>query len=175
MKEELTLKQGLNPGKDPYDQLQLIANFTQIDSNIKKEITPDFTKAKLTDKEKDMIIELTSSGYFCKKIIENLRDLSKYYDWKEKEWKLYTEKNRPKEYSLLTTRAEYVYLMVMNRPYMTAILNRNVKDNYILNLQAGAGNEIKEEETEEKEEAKGFQEKLMKLLKPQTGNNGDKI
>lgn len=147
-------------------ELDLISEFTNIDSKrIRKEITSDFVKARLSEKQRESIIEMVSSAYFCKRVIESLRDNARWYNWKEKKWEIYSEDGgRKQDYIMMTNRAEYVFNAVMNRPFMTAVLHRNVRDNHLLRLQAKASEEDNSEEMAE-EEAKKIGDKLKQLFK----------
>lgn len=159
------MKDGIK-GEDVVNELDLIADFTKVDDRAgRKEITSDFTKAKLNEKQRETVIEMTSSAYFCKRIVENLRDNSRWYNWKSKRWEYYTkEGTKADEYEVMTRRAEYAFNNVMHRPFMTAILHRNIKDNYLLKLQAKAS-EKDDDEEEEVQEARKIGDRLREMFR----------
>ena len=71
------------------NKLELLRYVSNVQSRIKEDISSDFILAKLGDKDKNGIIEMTSNAYFVKKIMQLLaKKHTKYeYDSKTKTWK----------------------------------------------------------------------------------------
>lgn len=169
-KQDLELQQQRRPSykdeeddqdtKDDVDnKLELLKYATKVQSRgLKKDISPDFVMAKFNQqKDKEGVVEITNDAYFCKRTI-NMLTRSKIWKWikEEKTWKQYPLTDTQKaEINYIT---EKMFDTFMTRTGMTAVLNRNVKDNHILRLIAGLDTEEKEEgqttETEEETETR---------------------
>lgn len=120
------------------NKLELLKYATKVLSRgVKKDITPDFIMAKFNNlKDKEAIIEMTNNAYFCKRTLQMMK--------KRKEWtynnttKTWTQKemteDKKEEINQIT---EKMFDTFMTRMSMTALLNRNVKNNHILRLISG--------------------------------------
>lgn len=147
------------------DKLDIYKFIGEVKLRLRKDITADFILAKLTDKDKTGIIEMTSNAYFAKKILTTLANRSKRYVWNEKVGK-YEKKPIPEdEKKYLEDLGKAIFDGYMTRIYMTVILNRNVDKNYLINVLAGYGEDDKDLDISP-EEAKGV---MADLLKNQEG------
>lgn len=137
--------------KEIYDRLDLIQSVGKVKSPIKDNITEDFTFARLCDKDKKLAIEMVHLAHYTKKLIKTVALEYKQWNWDGHKW---VESYLPKqEQKALNIIAENTFDSFMTRVYMTVILNRNVKDNYLLKWILGVP-----EEQEEK--AEGTIEKI---------------
>jgi hypothetical protein len=144
------------------NKIEILKFISQVQSRIKKDISEDFVLAKLGDKDKEGIIEMTSNAYFVKKILYMVQLKSKKWDWDDthKQWihrSLY-----PDEQKYIKELADSIFDSYLTRIYMTVILNRNVSDNHILNLMTGS-----QKGEEESEQAVKIKDALKELAKPE--------
>lgn len=143
----------LHPKKPEDDQdieefdsrLDILKFVSQVKSRIKKDVGSDFILAKLTEKQKEYIIENTTNAYFTKRMIEDTA----------------LKTNNPKDKTKINKMAARVFDTFMTRSYMIANLNRNVSMNYLLGLLAGKDEEVEQNET--KEEVKGIIDKVKDM------------
>lgn len=132
------------------DKLDVYQFVSEVKLSLRKNITSDFVLAKLGQKDKEGIIEMTGNAYLAKRLIDRLAK-----GCKDKE-----KKKKIEEISKAT------FDMYMNRIYMTVILNRNVDKNYLINVLSGY--DEKEEEIEDAEEDKEeMKSKIKQLLRNQ--------
>ena len=149
------------------NKLELIKYTSQVQSRIRDEITSDFILAKLGDKDKEAVIEMTSNAYFAKKIIWMICKRAKargVYVWDKKQDKYVREEFERKKLEVLKGYGKVIFDSYMNRVYMTVLLNRNVPQNYLIRLMAGLPDEEKEEE-EESAGMKGIKAKIGEIFK----------
>lgn len=144
-------------------KLELLRFASQIHSRINKDIKEDFVLAKLPEKDKEGIIEMTNNAYYVKKIVQIIRDKATKYDWnnQEKTWEKRPLNNQEKEY--ITKISHTIFDSFMTRIYMTVILNRNVSENHLLKIIAGVQEET---ETTQIEQEKRVTDKIKEILKP---------
>jgi hypothetical protein len=149
-------------GESIDNKLELLRYISNVNSRIKDDISSDFILAKLKDKDKEGIIEMTSNAYFVKKVMVMLAEKHKEYkyDTKTKKWTMSHLDTKTKE--AMKKIADATFDAYMTRIYMTAILNRNVPRNYLVRLIAGYDDEEEEGETP-KDELKGFQKIQNKI------------
>lgn len=146
-------------GKEEDDKietrLELLKYATKVLSrNIKNDITPDFVMAKFNhEKDKEGIIEMTNNAYFCKRMLLEMKKATKWhYNQEQQKWILRTLYDEEKDKIEATTNKMFDTFMVRNST--TAVLNRNVKDNYLLRLISGLDTEETTPETETRIENK---------------------
>ena len=139
------------------NKLELLKYFTQVQSrNVKEEITSDFVLARLSEKDKEGIIEMTNNAYFAKRLLQEMRKAT-IWEWitetietrnkdgtitkkKNGKWVLRTLTKEEQQTIQDTTIKMFNTYMIRNTT--TAVLNRNVKDNYLIKLisdKLGAG------------------------------------
>lgn len=119
------------------NKLELLKYMTKILSRgIKRDVTPDFVMAKLHPKDKEALIEMTNNAYFSKRNIQTLKQRGKWtYNNTTKTW-IQNEMNE-EDKKKIDEITDKMFDTFMTRNIMTAILNRNVKDNHILRLLSG--------------------------------------
>ncbi len=116
---------------------------TDVQSDIKKDITSDFILAKLKNDnapEPIGIIELVRDGYFCKKMLERYIDSwtyqvgknGKYIRNKDGTFKKFPLSDESKRY--IKNVAEVNFNVYMVKVIMTVIMYRNIKDNVLMEL-----------------------------------------
>lgn len=133
--------------------LELKKYLIEVQARLKDNITSDYILAKLEDKDKQAIIELTDSAYYAQRLIQYAITKIKKVKFNEekKEWE--TDINLTKEEKTrikkLADRTYDAYMIKLN---MVTILNRNKEDNYIIEKVTGAiatkEADIEEEKTE---------------------------
>lgn len=130
------------------NKLELIKFTSQVQSRIKDEISSDFILAKLSEKDKEGIIEMTADAYFCKKLIQTLNEKGSITEWNNKIKNWETRNLTTAEEEAIKTYADQVFDAFLTRIYMTVILNRNVPKNHLLKVLTGVNQEDEEEEQE---------------------------
>jgi len=144
MKPKITLSEeqtsAIIKGEQTVDnKIELLRFVSQVQSRIRRDISEDFVLAKLDDKNKEAIIEMTSNAYLAKKLILTLGAKATTIKWKDNEWIMSDITKENKEY--IKEIANAIFDSYMNRVYMTVILNRNVEQNPLINILAGFSNE----------------------------------
>lgn len=133
------------------DKLDLYKYMADIHSRIKNDISSDFVLAKLEDKDKEAIVEMTVNAYFSKKIIDYVAKAG--YKWKwdinKRVW-VKTDMDEKTKTSIETI-GKALFDSFMNRLYMIAVLNRNKKNNYILDTLTGVRSDDEAVQEEVKE------------------------
>lgn len=133
--------------------LELLKYTSQVQSRIKKDITSDFTLAKLSDKDKEGITELTVDAYFAKKVLSLIANKAQVWDYNN-ETKVWVQHGLPDvDRKAIYGLADTTFDAFMNRIYMTVILSRNVDKNYLISVLARAVGS-REEEVSKTEETK---------------------
>lgn len=142
------------------NKLELLKYSAQVQSRIKKDISEDFTLAKLPEQDKEGIIEMTSNAYFMKKIMQIIKIKGTRWDWdiQRKTWK--RRSLNTDEQKIIEEVAEATFDAYLVRIYMTVILNRNVAENHLLRILAQAGEEEQESSLD------SVKEKINELIKP---------
>lgn len=148
------------------NKIELLKFLAMVATRIKKDITSDFTLAKLDDQNKTGIIDMTSNAYLLRRIINTLKEQS--YTWTyNHETKTWTKNNLDENTKTRIEKiGQNIFDSYMVKVYMTAIMNRNVEQNHILNILGGIQQEEAELELEQEKE-----NKVTKLLKKITGTN----
>lgn len=141
-------------------KLDLYKFLADVKGKVKTEVTSDLILAKLEDKDKLSIIEMTSNAYYGKKLIEQLKH-RKEWKWNKtsKNWERQEPTKEEKE--IIQNIADALFNMYMIRIHMTTLVNRNKTDNYILELISN----YHKEPNKEDEEEEGILTKLTKKLK----------
>lgn len=147
------------------NKLEILKFTSQVQSRIKEDISEDFVLAKLDEKDKTGIIEMTGNAYFVKKIMTIIREKGTKWEWNNEKKIWYKRTLNPNERNFITKIANATFDTYLNRIFMTVILNRNVPKNYILKILAGANND--EEEEEAKIEKQETINKIQELIKPE--------
>lgn len=164
MKINIPEEQSISAEPTIDNKLEILRFASQVQSRIKKDISEDFILAKLEEKDKEGIIEMTSNAYFMKKILSVLKAKGTKWDWDDKR-KCWIKRNLNKEeQDFIQDIANATFDSYLTRIYMTVILNRNVPNNHLLKILAGVSDE------EDNKELEGIKGKLAELIKP----NGDK-
>lgn len=144
------------------DQLDMLKYLAEIQCAIKDKITSDFVLAKLTQKDKQGITEMTVNAYFSKQIVDMLKKKKTWYWNKEtKEWEKGTLK--PEEIKELETTSTDIFNAYMKKIYMVVILNRNISENYLIDILSG-NTRKQQEESRIEEEQKGFIDKIKGIF-----------
>ena len=143
------------------DKLDLMKFVADIKLRLNKDITTDFTLAKLGAKDKEAIIEMTSNAYFSKRLLMVLSRKSTKWVWdgKKKDYIKTLLSNEERKY--IEKLSDMVFDSYMTRIYMTVVLNRNVDGNYLVNVMSGYKQEAEMDMDIDPEEAKQTLKKIM--------------
>lgn len=148
------------PILEPTTQIDIINKIPQVNSRIKDEITADFTLCKLSNQDKEAVTEIVSDAYYCKEIIKKYKNKKKWnWDDNKKEW--HETGLTTQEIKKIDEYLETVFDTFMKRIFMVAILNRNVKDNYIIEYMTN----YKPEGTETEEQQQTIIQKIKDKIK----------
>ena len=93
--------------------------------------------ARLGDKDKEAIIEMTGNAYFSKRLLDVLAEKSYKWNWNERENKYIKVKIDKAEKQTIKKMARALFDSYMIKIYMTVVLNRNVDKNYLINVLSG--------------------------------------
>jgi len=148
------------------NKLELLKYTSEVQSRIRDDISPDFTLAKLSESDKEGIIEMTSNAYFCKKIGKSIEAKAKEigkWSWDNKTRKWRRVKYSQKYVDKLNKVTQATFDAFMTRIYMTVILNRNVNKNYLIKILAGMTDA--DEQDDKSVDLKSFKDKLKKVTK----------
>lgn len=135
------------------NKLDFIKSISGIRVSIRDKVKEDFVYAKLRDKDKTAVIEMTANAYYSQKLIGIIRAKARNWEFNSKEQKWERRPITKRQDELIEKYAEALFDSFMTRVYMVVIMNRNVKDNHLIRLLLEAG-ETKEEEAEEETEEK---------------------
>lgn len=125
--------------------LDIYKKFLEVESGINEDIKSDFVQAKLNDNDKQYITDMTALAYRAKKIIQKNKEHRIWDKGKKREL-------TKDEENWITKKAEIVFNTFMIKTLMTVILNRNVTNNYILELITKGTKRDEELETNQEEE-----------------------
>lgn len=116
-------------------ELDFLKYLAQVQSTIKSDITSDFTLAKLSEKDKEGIKEMTVNAYLCKQLSLELQH-TKIHEWDNNTKIWYKRHLTKQEKEKILFNSQRIFDAFMNRNYMTVLLNRNVPDNDMLKILA---------------------------------------
>lgn len=152
---------GFKISQDKDDQtidtnLELLKSLLGVNQkSVHEAISEDFTMAKLSDKDKKGTIEMTTNAFFCKKMIGDIAkktEATKKWKWIEIEGEqgqwipVYLTKEQKERIAEIATET---FNGIMTRVQVNAIMNRNLKGNWLVGL---LGKEEKDKTNEEEEE-----------------------
>lgn len=135
------------------DNISLLKYLADVNSKLDGEISQDFTLAKLGEKDKTFIREISHVATYVIKQLQLLKS-----QIKDKDPKIRAEKE-----NIITAYQKAIYKSYMHRVHMLVILNRNVPENPLLEILG----QVQREEGEEKkeEEEKDLKGQLKRILK----------
>lgn len=150
--------------ENPIDtKIELLRFASQVQSRIKNDISEDFVLAKLSDQDKEGIIEMTGNAYFSKRINQLIKKRGRKWQWNDNK-KYWEERTlNEKEVQQITDNENATFDSYLNRIYMTVILNRNVPQNHLLQILSQA----QEEQPPEEENQQNI---ITKILQPEQPN-----
>lgn len=118
------------------NKLELLKYTSDVQSRIKTDITSDFILAKLNEKDKEAIVELTADAYFSKRVIEQIAKRSHQWHWNNENNKWQKQPLDINKKNKITKMASRIFDSYMIKLQMTALVNRNVDKNYLINILA---------------------------------------
>lgn len=144
---------------ETFDKLAFIKHLSEVQSRIKDQITSDFVYAKLDEKDKEGVIEMTNNAYYGHRLIIEIAKKATKWEWNQKQQQWEKRNYNKTETETLLLMSNNTFDAFMTRPTMTVNMNRNVKNNYLIRMSAG----LPEEEKEEEEI--GDEKETLKLIK----------
>jgi len=119
------------------DTLDVLKFTSEVKSRLKSDITSDLVLAKLEKKDREGITDMTGDAYLVKRLMYGIA--GKSYEWKwNKKLDKYEKINLDKEKSkAIKELGDTLFDVIMLRVHMTAVLNRNVDENVLLNILGG--------------------------------------
>lgn len=133
------------------EHIELLTELMKVTSNVKDNVTSDYTLAYLNKDERDYITENYQNGEFAKEIITKFAEKGYYYEFDEKkgDWirdvdgevKKIPIKDADKK--KLKAMSERLFTFFMVSSHMIAILNRNKDNNFLAKLLAKSQEEEK--------------------------------
>lgn len=135
------------------NKLELLKFTSEVQGEIKRIMTSDFVLAKLTDKDKQMIIEIIHTAFYSIRLLSTTRKKYKIWKWIKEEEKWILIDPPKKEIEYLKKLEENTMNIFMARPQAVSILARNDANNFILRLLGGAVEPMEEPEEEIKNES----------------------
>lgn len=142
------------------NRIQLLSHVSEVQSRIKKDISSDFILAKLSDKDKEGVIEMTGNAYYWQKLIKLWADNSTTWKWNDNTKTWIQTGLPPNTMKKIYKTADTLFDTFMIRIYMTVLLNRNVPKNYLINILSS-----QPEDTDLDEETPTeFKEKIKKVI-----------
>lgn len=110
------------------DKLEVLRFISSVHSRIKDEITSDFILAKLTEQDKNYIIEMTTNAYFMKAIYDYM--LVRLHQQKNK----YDQETYQETTKLINKISGSLFKNFMIKNYLIADLSRNNSENPMLSI-----------------------------------------
>ena len=142
----------------------------QLSEVIQKEqsgMNSDFVMARLVEQDKEGVINRVTNAFLAKELINSYKKMDNWkWDKLKRKWE--NKKLGGDERSYIEAKAKEVFHIFMVKAYAKVIMNRNVKDNYLIRLLLGKLESQKEEEvqtSEEKEDMKGLKGIMSKVFK----------
>lgn len=142
------------------NKLEMLKFTATVQSRIRKDISEDFVLAKLGAQDKEGVIEMTTNAYFMKKIMHQIRTRGNWrWEWDKTKQTWHKKQKQPKELEYMRSIENKTFDSYMTRIYMTVILNRNVKENWLINIlseskTAETGTVLNDEDAETREKIK---------------------
>jgi hypothetical protein len=124
------------------DRMDVLRHVSEIKLKLKNDITNDFVLARLSEKDKEYIVEMTGNAYFSKKLLDLIEE--KGEEWIYKDGKYTKEKLSQLKKDKIKAISTRVFDSYMTRIYMVVVLNRNVDKNYLINVLSGYGEKNEE-------------------------------
>ena len=151
------------------DRLEVLKFSASVQSRIKDDVTADFTLARLNEKDRKFIVEMTQNVYIAKRMYLIIL-LQMQRKWEKKETYTQEEKHLyDKEYAAVTNAMKMNFDAFMSKIYMLAITNRNVDANYLINAITGY---IQEAEKKENKKT-GLLDRIKKGISPEEGDEDE--
>ena len=150
------------------DTLDLSKYMVDVHGAINKVIKADYTLARLSDKDKEAVIEMTANAYMTKKLYDILKLRAKipYYNPKTKRYEERELNNEEKK--KVDEVGKRVFDTIMTRVHMTVIMNRNVDKNYLIKIIAKIQEEVEQLENQEEPKESGIMAGIKKIFKRNT-------
>lgn len=137
------------------DQYDLAKHHTDVHSkNIKKDITNDYTLAKFNEKDKEGIVNMTDNAYRIKQHFKDIAEEATTCEYNPKTHKMEPHPLDQKEKDKIIQLGERAFAAIMKRCDVTAVVNRNVANNYLARNTLHTSDFIENDESTTETEAK---------------------
>lgn len=150
------------------DSLDLSKYLIDVHGTINNVIKADYTLAKLAEKDKEAIIEMTTNAYMTRKLFEMLKLRAKIPDYNPKTKRYEDRALNKEEKKEMEEIGKRVFDTIMVRVHMTVIMNRNVPENHLVKITAKINEEIEQIENQEEPKESIITSGLKKLIKTNT-------
>ena len=144
------------------NKLELVKHLGEVQNPIKETITSDFIYAKLDEKDKEGITEMTANAQLAKNYYKYIINNTIIWNWNKKEEQWEQQRINKEQKEIVEKNGNILADNYMVRPYMIANLNRNTKENFLVKASVGIP-ELEEENNEETE--KNMKETIKEALK----------
>lgn len=126
----------IKPEPTVESKLEIYKDMIEIKSRIKSDVTADYVFCRLSDKDKEFVIEMVSNAYYGKKMLGVVKELSStQWIYIENEW--LRVRRTQEEINLLEKFEINIFHAFLIKVEMIAILNRNVKNNFLIRILSG--------------------------------------
>lgn len=129
-----------------YNQYSVYKFMSSVENRLKKDIGSDFVLSKLSEQDKEFIVEMVANSYSAKNLLDTIKE-----EMGEKH----------EDYNKVGKIANNLFDTMMTKVYMLVVLNRNVDKNYIIKIIG----EAREDDEAGKEET----DKLIKMVNKMGG------
>lgn len=118
------------------NEFEILADIAKVRSRVNKEVTEDFTFAKLDDVDKKGIAEMTTNAFYISRLYEQLSERATKWEWNpiNQEW-IQRKLNKTEKKKVIDI-GRNTFDALMTRPIMTVILNRNKPNNDLVEILA---------------------------------------
>lgn len=124
------------------ENVELLVNLMNVETNMEGNITSDYTLAKLGEAEREFITENYGNAEYAKNLFNRIKTKGYRYVWDEetKDWKKEEDGSYKKEEltdpekKLLDIMGKRIFTYFMIQPHLMAILNRNRDENFLVKL-----------------------------------------
>lgn len=165
MKTRLKQEEEIKPLKEDYTETRLdfLKGLSAIGSRLNRRISSDWVMARLEEKDREAIREMMANAYYGDNLLKEIP--LKFKRWKfDVERQVWEDEYMSKEEKdAIVNQADKMFDTFTIRVETTVILNRNVKNNWLVRLMAGAQEE--EVEYDKSTDEKKIAEKVTDMMK----------
>lgn len=146
--EEETPNKDIKPEQTIDTEIEFLRYLGQVKSRLKKEITEDFIFASLEERDKEAVIEMSTTAYYTLRTYQLIIDHYKEWHWNPNLERWEEKRINKDKTKILESMQNGAFDAFMTRVLMTVIMNRNKAGNPIVELLASKGQAQKEDNEE---------------------------